>query len=300
MQHEIAVSSYSLRQCLGPIHVAFRGPDGKKQEFVWDQPQTMTLLEFPRAVKEHLGLGAVEICQFHMPKRSASFIGELKRALHAADVRLLSMPIDVGNISDADQTNREEDLQEIEEWMRVAAELGARMVRVNASAPMAPTALAPLDMTIESYRRLAQTAKSLGLQLLIENHGGITADPEVIVAIVEAVGPERLKTLVDIGNFEPLLSMQMAIMQGKEPPEVDVTPVYDAIGRIAPYAGLVHAKTHGFDADGKPLRLDVVRALRVVRDAGYTGPISLEYEGNSGDPWENTRRTHALVEEAFR
>jgi hypothetical protein len=121
----------------------------------------------------------------------------------------------------------------------------------------------------------------------------------VIVAIVEAVGPASLKTLVDIGNFEPLLSVQMAMMQGQEPPEVDVTPVYGAIARIAPYAGLVHAKTHEFDADGRPLRLDVVRALRVVRDTGYSGPISLEYEGNSGDPWENTRRTLALVEEAF-
>jgi hypothetical protein len=36
-----------------------------------------------------------------------------------------------------------------------------------------------------------------------------------------------------------------------------------------------------------------------VRDAGFAGPISLEYEGNEGDAWENTRRTRALVEEAF-
>ena len=72
-----------------------------------------------------------------------------------------------------------------------------------------------------------------------------------------------------------------------------------ALARIAPYAHFVHAKTHGFDANGRPVHLDVVRALRVVRDTGYAGPISLEYEGNDGDPWENTRRTLALVEQAF-
>src|SRR5262245_24596292 len=299
MKNQLCVSSYSLRQCLGPIRGAFRGPDGQKSPFVWEQPQTMTLLEFPRQVREQLGVDAVEICQFHLPERSPAYLDQLKRAMGEAEVRLVNMPIDVGNISDANPAYREEDLAEIEGWMRVAAELGAAMVRVNASAPLAHGQLAPLEVTIESYGRLASAAESLGLQLLIENHGGITVDPEVIVAIVEAVGPAHLKTLVDIGNFEPLLSVQMAIMQGREPPEADPAPLYSAIARIAPYAGLVHAKTHEFDERGRPRRLDVVRALRVVRDAGFAGPISLEYEGSEGDPWENTRRTKALVEEAF-
>ena len=47
MENQICVSSYSLRQQLGPIHVVTRGPDGQKSSFDWDQPQTMTLLEFP-------------------------------------------------------------------------------------------------------------------------------------------------------------------------------------------------------------------------------------------------------------
>jgi sugar phosphate isomerase/epimerase len=299
MSQQIAVSSYSVRQFLGPIRVAMRGPDGQPSTFVWEQPQSMTLLEFPQAIREHLGLGAVEICQFHLPERSPEYLAQLKQALDDAGVQLVNMPIDVGNISDANVAYREEDLAEIEAWMQAAAVLGARMVRVNASAPIAAAPPAPLEVTIDSYRRLARTAAEHGLELLIENHGGITADPEVIVALVEAVGRDNLKVLADIGNFEPLLSVQMALMQGREAPDVDVTPLYASLARIAPYAHLVHAKTHGFDADGRPLLLDVIRALRVIRDSGYTGPISLEYEGSEGDPWENTRRTLALVEEVF-
>lgn len=106
--------------------------------------------------------------------------------------------------------------------------------------------------------------------------------------------------LLDIGNFEMLLSVAMATFLGTElPSEVDVTSIYAAVARLAPYAALVHAKTHGFDADGRPVYLDVARALRIVRDAGYRGPISLEYESNQGDPWENTTRTRALVEQVF-
>src|SRR5690348_16718527 len=99
--------------------------------------------------------------------------------------------------------------------MRIAAGLGSAMVRVNASNPMAKET-APLDVTIESYRRLAKTAESLGLQLLVENHGGITTDPETIVKLVEGVGDGKLKTLVDVGNFEPLMSARMAAWRGEK------------------------------------------------------------------------------------
>ena len=47
MRNEICVASYSLRQQLGPICVTFCGPDGAKSPFSRDQPQLMSLLEFP-------------------------------------------------------------------------------------------------------------------------------------------------------------------------------------------------------------------------------------------------------------
>ncbi len=301
MKNQICVSSYSLRRLLGPVSIELRGPDGKKSSFVWGEAtaDTIDLLDLPALIKERLGLDAIEICQFHVPERAPAYLDRLKRALADARVGLVDMPIDVGNISDVNPDYREEDLAAIEAWMKVAAGLGSRMVRVNASNPMNPEH-APLETTIESYQRLADVAESLGMQLLIENHGGITTDPEVIARVVEGVGPGRLKTLVDIGNFEPLMSTNLAKFMGKEPPATtDLSPLYAGIARIAPYAGLVHAKTHDFDEQGRPLDLDVVQALRIVRDTGYTGPISIEYEGNEGDPWENTRRTKTLVEEAF-
>jgi hypothetical protein len=300
MKNQLCVSSYSVRQLLGPITFRFRGPDGAMQSRTWGEaaPNPLTLLEFPGQVREKLGIGAVEICQFHIPERTPAYLDQLKRAMRDAHVELINMPIDVGNISDVNAAYREEDLGEIEAWIQAAATLGSRMVRVNASMPFAGEA-APLEVTIDSYRRLAKTAESLGLQLLIENHGGITADPGVILRILDGVGYDHLKALVDIGNFEPLMSSRMAVMQGGQPQEVDLEPVYVAVGRIAMYAGLVHAKTHEFDDQGRPVGLDVVRALHIVLDTDYAGTISIEYEGNQGDPWENTRRTKALVEEAI-
>jgi sugar phosphate isomerase/epimerase len=174
------------------------------------------------------------------------------------------------------------------------------MVRVNSGGGMPGTPAAPPEVAIESLRRLGRTARSLGMTLLTENHGGITTDPEVVARIVEAAAPDGVGLLLDIGNFEPLLSVQMAAFMGTEPPaDVEVSPIYAAVARLTPYAALVHAKTHGFDAQGRPVHLDVARALRAARDAGYRGPLSLEYEGSEGDPWENTARTRDIVAEVF-
>lgn len=178
--------------------------------------------------------------------------------------------------------------------MDFAADLGAKYVRANASSYVAQEELAPLHTTIGSYRRLSDYARARGLTMLIENHGGITADPEVIVRIVEGVGPDRLKVCVDTGGFAPIAGQQRL----RTPPDVDPTPLYDALARIAPFAGLIHAKTVWFSPSGEHLGYDAHRTLRIVRDAGFAGLVSLEY-GGGVDAWTNIVHTKRIVEDVF-
>jgi sugar phosphate isomerase/epimerase len=299
MQNQICISSYSLGQLLGPIRLTRRGEDGKKVPLTWGQGEpTLTLLELPARIKANLGLDAIEICQFHVPEKTAGYLDRLRSALDDAGMSVVNMPIDVGNIADLNDAYREEDLSEIEEWIVAAARLGSQMVRVNAGSPLGGTDV-PVEVTVDSLHRLARFADSQGVRLLIENHGGRSSDPEFLIQLLDAIGPS-LRALLDVGNFEPMMSIGRAKWQGQEPPKnLDFTPQYAAIARVAPYAGLVHAKTHDFDENGRPIDLDVVRALRIVHDSGYGGPISIEYEGRGGNCWENSRRTLALIEEAF-
>jgi sugar phosphate isomerase/epimerase len=299
VQNLICVSSYSLGQQLGPIRIVRRDEDGKKSLFTWGTGEpSITLLELPSLIKERLGLNAIEICQFHISEKSAAYLDQLKSALDDAGVVVVNIPIDVGNIADPNEAYRDEDLAEIEEWMLAAATLGSKMVRVNAGSPLHASDV-PVEVTVQSLRRLTRFADSLGLRLLIENHGGPSSDPDFLIKLLETVGPP-LRALLDVGNFEPQMSIGMAQWRGTEPPtNLDFTPQYAAIARVAPYAALVHAKTHEFDAYGRSTDLDVVRALRIVRDSGYAGPISIEYEGRRGDCWENSRLTLDLIEEAF-
>jgi hypothetical protein len=70
----------------------------------------MTLLEFPRVARERFGLNVIESTQIQIPRRDAVYIAALKQALYQADVQLLNMLIDVGNIADANAEWRNEDL----------------------------------------------------------------------------------------------------------------------------------------------------------------------------------------------
>jgi sugar phosphate isomerase/epimerase len=237
----------------------------------------------------------MEICQFNIPSTDPAYLAQLKSAITAAGTHATNMPIDVGNISVANDQYREDDLREIESWIDIAAGLGCTMVRVNASAPMSKEPLGPLDVTIASYRRLAGYAAQRGLTMLVENHGGITEDPQVILEILKGVGIDKIKACVDVGNFPPVMGAQM---RGLKPGEYDPTPLYDAVAAIAPYAGILHAKTMSFDEQGNHLGWDVVRALRIVRDAGFHGDVSIEY-GGGVDAWDACLKTKALIEQAY-
>ena len=243
----IALSSYSLRN-----HVNRDVP-------YWD---------FPRYARETFGVDAVEIIQRDITQIDADGIDRLKDGLRAAGVALVSLPIDVGHISRPDATKREHDLRLIELWLDVAAALGCPVARVNSRD-------GDLEVAIASYQRLVDYGRARGVAVVMENHGGLSANRETARAILTAV--PGLGTAPDFGNFKDA--------------ERD-----DALAEWVPRARIVHAKTFDFDDQGRMPAFDFARCIRIVHDAGYDGYYSIEFEGN-GDQVDGVRRSLALIRE---
>lgn len=305
--NKLCLCSWSLHHYLGPITISWRGPDGTNvPHLAYEAPLAFPLLEFPRRVKEELGITAVEIMQLHMPEKTPKYVDQLRNSLDDAGVELVNFLIDTGNIADPIDQYREEDLAEIEEWIGIAAALGSKMVRVNASPFVAfDGSLATLETVVASFRRLVGTAQQHGVQLLLENHDGITLDPDVCVHIFEAVGSPPLGGLIDTGNFDPVRPEAMAALRERRDYEdVDDAPLMEAIKKIAPFGVLAHVRLHGFRADGRHKIFDYSAALEILRDSGFTGPLSIEYDSvirdaSLDETWSILRRGFDIIEKVF-
>src|SRR5690606_30690022 len=134
---------------------------------------------------------------------------------------------------------------------------------------------------------LGEFAAATGARLLVENHGGPSSNPEWMTALLDATGAEYLGLLLDLGNFDALMGPMMAIFFGGpdgqpvDPAVVfaglDLASLYDGIESLASRAELVHVKAHEVTDEGFVAPIDLPRALRILMEHGYDGPLTVEY-----------------------
>jgi sugar phosphate isomerase/epimerase len=294
-----AVSSFSLHSRLGPLALEQRNEVGVLEPIIFPFPREHSLEEFGGLAHDRLGVNAIELCQLQFDAADDARVERLRAALDVKGIKCLTMPIDVGDLTTESDSFRNEDIERITAWFKVAQKLGAHYVRVNAGAPVGGAGEASSGV-VGALTTLSQRAHDLGMSLLVENHGGPSSDPDFMLKLLDDVGHDRLGLLLDLGNFEPLISISHGRFAGRELPTtgLDFSPIYESIARLAPVATLVHAKAIDPASDGSPL-LDLERALNIVATSGYTGSVSVEWEGQQGDPWEQTATTLAKVRAAF-
>lgn len=296
----LAVSSFSLHSVLGPISLEQRAEDGALSQVSYDFPRQYSLEEFAALARERIGVSAIELCQIQFDSDTPERIAELRAAFAREGMDVLTLPIDSGNLASGNPEWLADDEARITHWFDIAAQLGAGFVRVNAGSPGSVMSSAARPALVESLRRLGDAAAARSMKLLVENHGGTSSDPDFLLALLDDVGRERLGLLLDLGNFEPLVTLSHGRFADPDLDDslLDFEPLYEAIARLAPVASLVHAKSVDPARDGRPLP-DLPRALAIVRDAGYAGNISIEWEGHLGDPWERTAAVAAQVRAVF-
>ncbi len=303
----VSVSSYSLREQLEPVEYSFTTPDGRDVNVSFPGSRELDIADFPARVKETLGATAVETVatQFSGGVTDSRF-DRFAANLAAAGVELLNAAVDHGDLLEADPEKRAADVDGLKRWIDLFAGMGSRFVRVNPGSPMSPHhGDVPPAHLVEALQDLGRYAKSKGVRLLVENHGGPSSNPAWMLRLLDDVGKENCGLLLDLGNFDALLAPFMtAFMSGGEVqfedllPDVDLTELYVDMETLAPRAELVHVKTHYVDDDGAVGAVDLPRAIGILLRQGYDGPLTVEYEGNGGDPWAKIRQILAVVNEA--
>lgn len=239
-------------------------------------------LDFPVVARRDYGLDAVEyVNQLFTDRRTdPEYLGELKARCDGEGVRSLLIMCDgLGELGDADEAARLKAVENHRPWIDAAVFLGCHSIRVNAQS--SGSREEQTARAADGLRRLAEIGEASGINVIVENHGGLSSDGSWLAGVMRAVDHPRIGTLPDFGNFN--------LGDGTSYDR------YLGISELMPFAKGVSAKSHDFDAEGNEIHTDYDRMLRIVLDSGYRGYIDVEYEGNTLSEPDGIRATIALL-----
>jgi L-ribulose-5-phosphate 3-epimerase len=225
-----------------------------------------------------LGFDGVEILHVQMSGESTAYLNQLKRLAFRNGLDLIQLSIHQDFVS-PDPQERRKHIDHTLHCIELAAQLGVPSIRLNSGRwktipsfddlmkvkgdepPLAGyTNQDALKWCTESILACIPAAEKAGVILDLENHWGLTTKTESLMQIYRAVNSPWLGINLDIGNFP-----------GDPYPEIE---------KIAPYANIVHFKTYFGGGVWYTLDLDYRRIANILRNANFTGYVSLEMEGN--------------------
>lgn len=241
------------------------------------QSKRLDHLDFAKVARRDYGIEAIEYVNsfFKDRARDQAYLGEMNRRAAGEGVyQHLIMCDGEGALGDPDTGKRTEAVENHRKWLEAAKVLGCATIRVNAQSSGTPEEQQRL--AADGLRRLTDLAAPLDLNVIVENHGGLSSHGDWLVGVMKRVDHPRCGTLPDFGNFY----------------EYDK---YRGVEDMMPFAKAVSAKSHDFDGGGEETTKDYRRLLGIVLKAGFHSWIGIEYEGNRLSEREGIAATLRLL-----
>lgn len=240
-------------------------------------------LDFAKVSKEELGIDAIEyVNQFFKDKaRNTDYLGDMKkRAADHGVTSLLIMCDGEGRLGDPDDAKRAQAVENHQKWLEAAKFLGCHSIRVNAAS--AGEYDEQVKLAADGLARLSENATEFDLNVIVENHGGLSSNGAWLAKVMETVSMDNCGTLPDFGNFR---------VSGD-----DWYDRYEGVTELMPFAKAVSAKSHDFNDDGDETKTDYTKMMQIVKDAGYRGYVGIEYEGGQLSEMDGIIATRKLLE----
>ncbi len=241
-------------------------------------------------VKE-MGFDAIEYTDLIVPdgKTELEYASEIRTEADRVGIEISSYTVGADMLNGCDG-DLEKEIERIKGKVDVASVLGVRFLRHDAGwgyNDERKTYMGfddALPLFIKGCKAVTEYAKEKGIVTMIENHGFFCQDSDRVEKVVRGVGDPNFGVLFDCGNFLC----------------ADENPVI-AAGKLANYVKYVHAKDFfirsgmlydpgcGFfrTRGGNYLRGTIVgqgdapvkQCIEVIRNSGYDGYFSVEFEG---------------------
>jgi sugar phosphate isomerase/epimerase len=238
------------------------------------KPPTMTLDGFIDLAAT-LPFDAVELTEYYFAQTTPAYLAQLKG-------RATRLGLDISGTAIRNDfcvnnaTRLKEQVDHVKRWVEHTSRLGGKTIRIFAGAvARGDTEERARRQCVEAIQEACEHAGQFGIYLALENHGGITATPDQMLAIVRAVKSDWFGVNLDTGNFKT-----------KNP--------YADLERIAPYAVVCQIKTEIQRAGMRLEEADLKRLIQMLRTANYRGYVVLEYEAAEDPKTAVPRAARAL------
>lgn len=212
-------------------------------------------LDFPRIAREDFGLNGIEFVNTLFEVPTEGYLKKLKQnaATHGVSMVLI-MVDDEGDGCGATKEERKQFCINHRKWVDIAHYLGCHAVRTNCRGPEGADKAEALKWAAESYHMLLEYAAPANISIVIENHGGVSNDPDWMVALMKAVNKPAFGTYPD---------------WRKPAPEFDN---FTYLQKTLPYA-------KGMSYRNQPTDELTVKMIALSRKSGYRGWYGIESSG---------------------
>lgn len=257
--YTIGLSMYSLRQLF------FSGE--------------LTAMDYPKFARETFGIRHIDVWDGGFPKdrkNDPEFYRELKSHADKAGCKIFLVMAGAIDASGSDSATRLAQAEKFFPQVDYAKILGAQFVRLFLRAPNGDR-VESLKACMETLKPLADYAQKKGIRIVIEPGASDWSKKGTYLAdLAGELNHPSLRLMPDFGK-----------MKNDDP--------YGGTVAMMPFSDCVSAKSHNFDDSGYEVDFDYPRLMKSIHDAGFTGIVAIEYEGQKLGPVEGVRATQKLL-----
>ena len=288
---------------LGTLGLAYSSPTYNKKISLaqWSLHRTIKIKkelspnDFSIKARE-MGFDAVEyVSSLYWNELKSRSIAKITRELVSKsndnDIKNLLIMVDgEGDLAAKNNSKREKAIENHIKWIEMAHELGCHSIRVNLNGEKQKENW--IEYSSKSLTKLCSIAKKDKINIIVENHGGLSSNAKLLAKVMKEVNLDNCGTLPDFGNF---------CIEKEDPNNyfsncINEYDKYLGMEELMPYAKAVSAKSFDFNNNGEESTIDFKRIIDIVSSFEYKGYYGIEYEGLNLSEEKGILKTKKLLE----
>jgi len=212
-------------------------------------------LDFPRIAREDFDLNGIEFVNTLFESPTENYLKKLKQNADDHGVKMILIMVDEEGDGCADTKEGRKQFEiNHRKWVDIAQYLGCHAVRTNCRGPENVDRQQALEWAAESYNMLLEYARPANINIVIENHGGVSNDPDWMISLIKKINNPAFGTYPDWRNPS------------------DEFDNYTYLQKTLPYA-------MGMSYRNQPTEELTANMIRLCRDSGYQGWYGIESKG---------------------